>query len=216
MILNNKEEILQSIKANKIVAIIRTDSYEKAEKSAVAIIEGGIKVLEFSYTMKFVNSLIKELTDRYKATDILIGAGTVLDPETARNAYDSGSKFIISPYLNLETAKMCLRYRIPYIPGAMTVKETADCMEAGADIVKVFPSELFGPAIIKAIKGPLPQACLMPTGGVNIENIDAWLDAGSEAVGIGRNLFKTADQGDFDSIKLLAQKYVNKIAEYGA
>lgn len=207
----DKLEILNIIKKNRIVSIIRTDSFDKAYKSAVAIIDGGIKVLEFSYTMSFAGELIKELSNKYKDTDVLIGAGTVLDPETCKIAMSVGSQFIISPCLNVETAKMCLRYQIPYIPGAMTVKETVDCMEAGADIVKIFPSELFGPAIIKAIKGPLPQAPLMPTGGVNIDNIDTWFEAGAMAVGVGRNLYVCADSGDYQAVTELARSYVDKI-----
>ncbi|KNY25625.1 bifunctional 2-keto-4-hydroxyglutarate aldolase/2-keto-3-deoxy-6-phosphogluconate aldolase [Pseudobacteroides cellulosolvens] len=207
----DKLEALDMIKRNKIISIIRTDNFEKALKSAVAIIEGGIRVLEFSYTMSFAGELIKELTERYKNTDVLIGAGTVLDPETAKIAFSLGSQFIISPCLNIETAKMCLRYQIPYIPGAMTVKETVECIEAGADIVKIFPSELFGPSIIRAIKGPLPQASLMPTGGVNVDNIHTWFEAGSIAVGIGKNLYAAADYDDYESVTSLAKSYVNKI-----
>jgi 2-dehydro-3-deoxyphosphogluconate aldolase/(4S)-4-hydroxy-2-oxoglutarate aldolase len=207
----DKLEILELIKKNRIISIIRTDSFEKAYKSATAIIDGGIKVLEFSYTMNFAGELIKELSDKYKDADVLIGAGTVLDPETCKAAFSMGSEFIISPYLNHKTAKMCLRYQIPYIPGAMTVKETADCLEAGADIVKIFPSELFGPAIIKAIKGPLPQAPLMPTGGVNIDNIETWFEAGSIAVGVGKNLYMGAESGDYQKVTELASRFRDKI-----
>ncbi|HEY9058903.1 MAG TPA: bifunctional 2-keto-4-hydroxyglutarate aldolase/2-keto-3-deoxy-6-phosphogluconate aldolase [Pseudobacteroides sp.] len=207
----DKLEILDIIKKNRIISIIRTDSFDKAYKSAVAIIDGGIKVLEFSCTMSFAGELIKELSNKYKDTDVLIGAGTVLDTETCKIAMSMGSQFIISPCLNVETAKMCLRYQIPYIPGAMTVKETVDCMEAGADIVKIFPSELFGLAIIKALKGPLPQAPLMPTGGVSIDNIDTWFEAGAMAVGVGRNLYASADSCDYQAVTELARRYVNKI-----
>ncbi len=209
--IRDKIEVMDIIKKNKIISIIRTDNFEKALKSAVAIIDGGIRVLEFSYTMSFAGELITELTQKYKNTDVLIGAGTVLDPETAKIALAMGSQFIISPCLNSETAKMCLRYQIPYMPGAMTIKETVECMEAGADIVKIFPSELFGPSIIRAIKGPIPQAPLMPTGGVNIDNIHTWFEAGSMAVGIGRNLYVSADSGDYESVTSLAKSYVNKI-----
>ncbi|MCX7748744.1 MAG: bifunctional 2-keto-4-hydroxyglutarate aldolase/2-keto-3-deoxy-6-phosphogluconate aldolase [Clostridia bacterium] len=207
----DKEAILHQIKQNGILVVIRTDTPERAVKIFEACVQGGIKTIEFSFTMSFAAELIKELSDQYGKSGILIGAGTVLDPETAKIALSSGAQYIISPYLNTETAKMCNRYRTAYFPGAMTVKEVAECMEAGADIVKVFPSELFGPAIIKAIKGPLPQAPLMPTGGVTLENIGAWFDAGSDVVGIGRNITRGAENDDYESIRLLSEKFVEKI-----
>ncbi|WP_010248575.1 bifunctional 2-keto-4-hydroxyglutarate aldolase/2-keto-3-deoxy-6-phosphogluconate aldolase [Acetivibrio cellulolyticus] len=214
MSIKAKDEVVGLIKENRIIAIIRTDEQEIALKAAEAMISGGISVLEFSYTMRFAGELIKELNEKYAKRGVIIGAGTILDPETAKIAISSGAQFIISPYLNIETVKMCLRYRIACIPGAMTVKETADCMEAGADMVKVFPSELFGPAIIKAIKGPLPQAALVPTGGITLENINTWFDAGAEAVGIGTNLIKKASEGDYGAVTERAHSYVEKVTSY--
>ena len=113
---------------------------------------------------------IRELATKYTNGEIIIGAGTVLDPETARVAILSGAQYIVSPCLNVETVKLCNRYQVACMPGAMTIKEVVEAMEAGADVVKIFPGELFGPKIIKAIKGPLPQAVLMPTGGVTVDN----------------------------------------------
>lgn len=212
MRIKEKDQILNIIKESKIIAIIRTEEKQKALKAAEAIIEGGIRAIEFSFTMNFASTLIKELSEKYSNRGVAIGAGTILDPETAKIAISSGAQFIISPYLNVETVKMCSRYRITCIPGAMTVKETAECMEVGADMVKIFPSELFGPAIIKAIKGPLPQAPLIPTGGVTIENIATWFEAGAEAVGVGTNLIRKAIEGDCYAATEMARRYVEKAA----
>ena len=147
---------------------------------------------------------------------ILLGAGTVLDPETARVAILAGAQFVVSPALNLETARLCNRYQVPYMPGAGTVGEIIAGMECGADIVKVFPGELLGPAFVKAVKGPLPQANLMPTGGVNLENVGEWINAGAVAVGVGGNLSAGARSGDFASITRIARQFVDKIKEVRA
>jgi 2-dehydro-3-deoxyphosphogluconate aldolase / (4S)-4-hydroxy-2-oxoglutarate aldolase len=142
-----------------------------------------------------------------------VGAGTVLDPETARAAILAGAKYVVSPCLNKEVVTLCNRYQVPCMPGAMTIKEVVECLEAGADIVKIFPGELFGPAIIKAIKGPIPQAKLMPTGGVSLENVDQWIKAGCVAVGVGGNLTAGAKKGDYKSISDIGKQFVEKVKE---
>jgi len=142
-----------------------------------------------------------------------LGAGTVLDPETARIAILAGAQFVVSPSLNPETARLCNRYQIPYMPGAATIREVIEAMECGAVIVKVFPGETLGPAFVKAVKGPLPQASLMPTGGVTLENVGEWIKAGSVAIGVGSNLTAGAKTGDFSSITHLARQFVEKIKE---
>jgi 2-dehydro-3-deoxyphosphogluconate aldolase/(4S)-4-hydroxy-2-oxoglutarate aldolase len=140
-----------------------------------------------------------------------LGAGTVLDPETARIAILAGAKFVVSPAVNPNTARLCNRYQIPYMPGAATICEVIEAMECGADIVKVFPGEILGPAFVKAVKGPLPQANLMPTGGVSLENVALWINAGAVAIGVGGNLTAGAKTGDFDSITRLARQFVEKV-----
>jgi 2-dehydro-3-deoxyphosphogluconate aldolase/(4S)-4-hydroxy-2-oxoglutarate aldolase len=142
-----------------------------------------------------------------------LGAGTVLDAETARIAILAGAQFAVSPALNADTARLCNRYQVPYMPGAATMREVIEAMECGADIVKVFPGEILGPAFIKAVKGPLPQAQLMPTGGVTLENVELWIRAGSVAVGVGGNLTAGAKSGDFASITQLARQFTEKIKE---
>jgi 2-dehydro-3-deoxyphosphogluconate aldolase / (4S)-4-hydroxy-2-oxoglutarate aldolase len=144
---------------------------------------------------------------------ILIGAGTVLDPETARAAILAGAQFAVSPGLNPETARLCNRYQIPYMPGASTVKEVIEGMECGADIVKVFPGETLGPAFVKAVRGPLPQASLMPTGGVSLENVGEWIRAGCVAVGVGGTLTAGATTGDFQSIAQMSRQFITSIRQ---
>lgn len=208
-----KEEVIQRIREGGLVAVVRAENAEQAFKITEACIAGGVAAIEITFTVPGAAELIRQLAEHYNSGEIIIGAGTVLDPETARIAILAGAQFIVSPYLNVETVRLCNRYRIPCMPGAMTVREVIDCMEAGADIVKVFPGELFGPAIIKAIRGPLPHAQLMPTGGVSLENADQWIKAGAVAVGVGGNLTGGAKKGDYASITGLAKQFMEKITQ---
>src|SRR5579863_6702836 len=125
----------------------------------------------------------------------------------------SGAQPVVSLLPNTETARLCNRYQIPYMPGAGTIRDVVEAMECGADIVKAFPGEILGPAFVKAVKGPLPQAHLMPTGGVNLDNVVEWINAGSVAVGVGGNLTVGAKTGNFASITQLARRFVEKIRE---
>jgi 2-dehydro-3-deoxyphosphogluconate aldolase/(4S)-4-hydroxy-2-oxoglutarate aldolase len=156
--------------------------------------------------------VIEDLT-KTRPAGILIGAGTVLDSETARVAILAGAEFVVGPSLNPETARLCNRYQIPYMPGGGTLTEIVTAMECGADIVKVFPGEILGPTFVKAVRGPLPQASLMPTGGVSLENTAEWIKAGAVAVGVGGNLTAGAARGDYKSITELAKQFIEKIRE---
>jgi 2-dehydro-3-deoxyphosphogluconate aldolase / (4S)-4-hydroxy-2-oxoglutarate aldolase len=208
-----KEQIISRIKEGGLVAVVRAEGAEQAVRITEACIEGGVAAIEITFTVPGAQDVIGELAKRYTKGEIILGAGTVLDPETARIAILSGAQYVVSPCLNGETVKLCSRYQIACMPGAMTIKEVVECMEAGADIVKVFPGELFGPAIIKAIKGPLPHAPLMPTGGVSLDNVGEWIKAGSVAVGVGGNLTAGAKKGDYASIASIARQFVEKIRE---
>ncbi|KLU60098.1 KHG/KDPG aldolase [Peptococcaceae bacterium CEB3] len=207
----NKEEIISRIKKAGLVAVVRAESTEQAFKITEACIAGGVAAIEITFTVPGAADLIKELAAKYKNGPMIVGAGTVLDPESARAAILAGAEYIVSPSLNVETVRLCNRYRVPCLPGAMTAKEVVECLEAGADIVKIFPGELFGPAIIKAIKGPLPQADLMPTGGVCLENVSDWIKAGAVAVGVGGSLTAGAKTGDYESITKTAKQFIEKI-----
>lgn len=203
-----KYEILKRIENVGIVAVVRAENTEKAKKVALACMKGGIDSIEIAFTVPGAHKVIEDLTEEF-GDRLLVGAGTVLDSETARIAILSGAKYIVSPSFNLENAKLCNRYQIPYMPGCMTIAEMITAMEAGADVIKVFPGSAFGPSIIKAIKGPLPQAVLMPTGGVSLDNVSEWIKNGCIAVGVGGNLTK----GTSEDITNTARKFVDKIKE---
>lgn len=170
--------------------------------------DGGIDAIEIAFTVPGAHKVIESLVEVF-GNDLLVGAGTVLDSETARIAILAGAKYIVSPVFDLDTAKLCNRYQIPYMPGCMTLTEMITAMEAGADIIKVFPGSVFGPSFIKAIKDPLPQAVLMPTGGVNLDNVDEWISNGCVAVGVGGSLTK----GSKEEITKIAKQFVEKIKE---
>jgi 2-dehydro-3-deoxyphosphogluconate aldolase/(4S)-4-hydroxy-2-oxoglutarate aldolase len=207
----DKEKILSKIVEGGLVAVVRAESGEQALKIADACFNGGVAAIEITFTVPGAVEVIKELVKVYSNGEILLGAGTVMDAETARMAILSGAQYVVSPYLNVDTVKLCNRYRVPCMPGAMTIKEVVESMEAGADIIKIFPGELFGPPIIKAILGPIPYAKLMPTGGVSLENVDEWIKAGAVAVGVGSALTKGAKTGDYEAITRTAQQFVTKI-----
>lgn len=206
-----KLKVIQSIVDAGLVAIVRADSADQAERIADACAAGGVAALEITFTVPGTLDVIAHVAKSAMTRSILLGAGTVLDPETARAAILAGAHFIVSPSLNPETARLCNRYQVPYMPGAATMGEIVAAMECGADIVKIFPGELFGPAFIKAAKGPLPQASLMPTGGVSLENVEEWIEAGSVAVGVGSNLTAGAKIGDYEAVTRTAKEFIEKI-----
>ena len=205
-----KIQVLEKIAHSGLVAVIRAENSDQATRIAEACALGSVAALEITFTVPGAHRVIEHLA-KNSSHQILLGAGTVLDPETARIAILAGAQFVVSPALNLETARLCNRYQVPYLPGAATIREVIEAMECGADVVKVFPGEILGSAFVKAVKAPLPQAQLMPTGGVTLENVDDWIKAGSFAVGVGGNLTAGAKTGDFASITQLAQQFVDKI-----
>lgn len=207
-----KIEVLRKIVDSGLVCVIRADTPDQAAHMAEACALGGVAALEITFTVPGASGVIEHLAKNF-AGKILVGAGTVLDPETARIAILSGAQYVVSPSLNTKTARLCNRYQIPYMPGAGTIGEVVLAMECGADVVKVFPGEILGPTFVKAVKGPLPQASLMPTGGVSIENVSKWIEAGAVAVGVGGNLTAGAKTGDYASITKLAKQFVDKIRE---
>lgn len=194
-----------------VVAVIRADKKEQGVKIIEAVKKGGIKALEITMTVPGAVDIIKEISEEYKDEDVIIGAGTVLDPETARACILAGAKYIVSPSLNIDTIKLCNRYRIPIMPGVMTITEALTAMEYGAEIIKVFPGNAFGPSIIKAFKGPVPQGNFMPTGGVNLENAADWIKAGAVAIGTGGDLTKGAKTGDYELVSETAKKFVEAV-----
>lgn len=203
--------VIQRICESGLVAIVRTDSAARALRLAEACAEGGVGALEITFTVPGVAGVLEQLAKRYEPGGLAIGAGTVLDAETARIAILSGAEFLVGPSLNPEVARMGGRYQIPYMPGAGTVAEVISGMEAGAAIIKVFPGEMLGPGFVKAVKGPLPQAPLMPTGGVSLENAAEWIRAGALALGVGGSLTAGAKSSDFASVTAMARRFLEEI-----
>jgi 2-dehydro-3-deoxyphosphogluconate aldolase/(4S)-4-hydroxy-2-oxoglutarate aldolase len=213
-----KIKLIQQIAEEGVVAVLRGDTPEEVVRMAEQAIAGGIKVIEVTMTVPFALRAIEQLAQRYSSAlpgadnYAIIGVGTVLDPETARAAILSGAEFVVGPSLNPATVALCNRYRIPVMPGVMTVQEIQTALELGVDIVKLFPGNLYSPSMIKAIKGPLPQANIMPTGGVSLANLGEWIKAGAAAVGIGSDL--TSEAVKTDNFGLIAEKAAQYIAAY--
>jgi len=208
-----KLHVLSRITESGLVAIVRTDNSDQASRIVEACVDGGAAAIEITFTVPRATAIIEELAKRFSTRELALGAGTVLDPETARIAVLAGAQFVVSPSLNTATARLCNRYQIPYLPGAGTIREIVEAMEAGADIIKVFPGDTLGRAFVKAAKAPLPQASLMPTGGVSIDNAAEWIAAGSVALGVGGSLTAGAKTGDFKSITDLTRRFIMAIAE---
>jgi 2-dehydro-3-deoxyphosphogluconate aldolase / (4S)-4-hydroxy-2-oxoglutarate aldolase len=208
-----KLKVLGKVIESGLVAIVRTNSADQAARIAEACARGGAAAIEVTFTVPGATAVIEDLAKKYASGEILIGAGTVLDPETARIAILAGAQYIVSPSVSPETGRLCNRYQIPYMPGAGTMREIVDAMECGADIVKLFPGETLGPAFIKAVKGPLPQASMMPTGGVSVDNVAEWIKAGAVAVGVGGSLTAGAQSGNFQLITDTAKQFIERIQQ---
>ena len=210
-----KEQVLTRMKEDCLVAVVRAKNKEQGEKVIDAIIAGGINFIEITMTMDEGNPVefIQFMADKYRNNDkVVIGAGTVLDPETARAVILAGANYVVSPGLNVETIKLCNRYRIPMLPGVMSPTEAITALEAGCDIIKVFPGNVVGPGAISSFKGPLPQGDFMPSGGVDVDNVDKWIKAGACAVGTGSSLTKGAKTGDFAAVTARAREFVEAVA----
>ncbi|MEF3306567.1 bifunctional 2-keto-4-hydroxyglutarate aldolase/2-keto-3-deoxy-6-phosphogluconate aldolase [Paenibacillus sp. GYB003] len=213
-----KIKLLQQIVNEGVVAVLRGDTPEQVVDMARHAIAGGIKVIEVTMTVPFALRAIEELARTYSSAEpggdnyAIIGVGTVLDPETARAAILSGAEFVVGPSLNPQTVALCNRYRIPVMPGVMTIQEIQTALELGVDIVKLFPGNLYSPSMIKAIKGPMPQANIMPTGGVSLANLGEWIEAGAVAVGIGSDL--TNEAVKTGNYALVAEKAAQYVAAY--
>lgn len=203
-----KIDMLTKLRDEAIVAVIRAENKEQGIKVSDAIRKGGIKFLELTMTVPGALDIIKELSEQYKGEDVVIGAGTILDPETARLAILAGAQYVVSPSFSAETIKMCNRYRVPAMPGVMSPTEVVKALELGVDVIKIFPGGAFGPSIIKDFKGPIPHGNFMPSGGVSIENAEQWIKNGAFAIGTGSSLTAGAKTGDYDSVTRTAEQFV--------
>lgn len=206
-------KILNKVEQAGVIAVVRASSATMAERIVEALVAGGITGIELTFTVPQADQVIEKLVDQYAGTDVVVGAGTVLDAITARLAIMAGAEFLVSPSFDVETAKIANLYQIPYMAGAMTITEMRSALEYGVDIVKLFPGSEASPAMVKAVKAPMPQLNVMPTGGVNLDNMSEWFDAGVVAVGVGGSLLKPADREDWAGLTKNAQAYMAKYNE---
>lgn len=211
----DKFELMQQLKKQRIVAVIRGDDERQVTSIVEAVYKGGIRFLEITFTVPHAEQIIQHISERYQNhDDMFIGAGTCLDVVAARMAIFAGAKFVVCPHVDQEILQLCNMYRIPCFPGAATVQDMIKALRYGADVIKLFPGDSFGPSAINTFHGPLPQAEFMPTGGINAENIKEWLQHGAIAVGTGGSLTKGAATGEFDAITTEARALCRKVEEY--
>ena len=185
-----KLDILTRLKKAGVIAVVRGETKEEALSACQSIVKGGLKGLELTFTVPQADQVIKELL-----------------------AILAGAEYIVSPCFDKETAELCNLYQIPYLPGCMTIDEMKTALKSGVDIVKLFPGSAYGPSIVTAFKAPMPQLNIIPTGGVSLDNMKDWFDAGVITVGVGGNLLAPAATGDFDKVTEVAQQYVAKLQE---
>lgn len=207
-----KVEKLNIIRETGIIAIMRAQSSEQLITAADAIKAGGVNVIEVTMTTPGALDVIAEATQRY-GQEVLFGAGTVLDAETARSTILAGAGFVVAPTLNLDMIALCNRYRIPVIPGCYTPTEMLTAWEAGADMVKLFPASMGGPSLVEAILAPLPQLEIVPVGGVNLDTTAAFIKSGAVALGVGSSLInqKLLDAGDMNELTHRAAAFVEQV-----
>src|SRR4051812_5920868 len=211
----SKESQLRQVLDSGIVAVVRSHDSAQLVEVARALVDGGVHVVEITMTvpdaLDVVRAVRKALGDR-----LLLGAGTILDPETARAALLAGAEFLVAPTVNLDVIRLCQRYDKLVMPGAFTPTEILAAWEAGADIVKVFPADVVGPAFFKAVKGPLPQVRVMPTGGVDLTTAAAFLKAGACCLGVGSQMVepKAVAERNFERIRDLASQYAGVVRKF--
>lgn len=204
----NTKMTLNDLYQTGIVAVIRANSATEAVSFSEACLKGGINGIEITFTTPGASRALETLTEKY-GSQMILGAGSVLDEVTARIAILAGAKYIVSAAFDEATARLCNRYKIPYIPGCMTVKEMITALEFGASAIKLFPGSAFGPSYVKAVRGPLPQLDIMPTGGVSLSNVKDWFAAGCKVVGVGSELSK----GTLEEITQKAAAFVKAAAD---
>jgi 2-dehydro-3-deoxyphosphogluconate aldolase/(4S)-4-hydroxy-2-oxoglutarate aldolase len=210
-----KAEVLNALRGIGLVPVLRAESEEQALALASAIAAGGVTVLEVTMTVPGAIRVMRRLAE--ERPDILIGAGTVLDPETARMCILEGAQFVVSPALNVKTIEMCHRYGVAVLPGALTPTEIVTAWEAGADVVKIFPASALGGAkYLKSVKAPLPQVEMIPTGGVSQATALEFLEAGAFALGVGADLvnLKAIAEGHPETITESARKYLAIVRKF--
>lgn len=210
--MKRRQEVLDAVERAGIVAVIRIKEPERLRAVVDAISEGGVRVLELTMTVPGAVKLIADLAPRMPS-GFLLGAGTVVDGETARQVIDAGARFIVSPVFRQEVIDTCHAHDVSAMPGCFTPTEILNAWDAGADVVKVFPATALGPGYIKDVRAPLPQVKLMPTGGVTLDNAGDWIRAGAVAVGVGTSLLdsEAIAAGNYDVLRSNAERIVNNV-----
>jgi 2-dehydro-3-deoxyphosphogluconate aldolase / (4S)-4-hydroxy-2-oxoglutarate aldolase len=208
----DKSQIVQRITGSGLVVVVRAESAEQAIRIAEACREGGAAAIEITFTVPGALGVIERLANRFAGGEILVGAGTVLDAQTARAALLAGARYVVSPHFDPAIVALCHRYRAPVMPGTMSVTEIVRALESGADLIKVFPGDVLGPAFLRAVRGPLPHAPLSPSGGVTLENVADWIDAGAVALSVGRPLMQGIAAGDGDALAKRTAEFLGRIA----
>ena len=210
----SKKDVIERLTSTGVIPVVRAQSADEAAAAVAAIQKGGVSVLEITMTVPGAIELIRDVARR--ATDALVGAGTVLDPKTARDCIDAGARFVVSPALNVATIEACREAGIAVLPGALTPTEVVTAWNAGADLVKVFPANALGGAsYIKSLKAPLPQIALVPTGGVNLQTAKDFIKAGAAALGVGADLVDLAAlrRGEADLLTERARQFLALVKE---
>lgn len=205
-----RAKLLQRMIDTGVICVIRADNDPEAIKIADAVIAGDVTGIELTYSVPRADAIIAQLVDKYAGTNVLIGAGTVLDATSARLAIIAGANFIVSPAFDKEVALMCNLYQVPYVPGTYTITEAQTALKYGSEMVKLFPGELAGPATIAAYHGPFPYLNVMPSGGVDLKNMGQWFQSGASVVGAGRGITAPADVGDYAQVTERAHDYIAK------
>ncbi|MDI4584754.1 bifunctional 4-hydroxy-2-oxoglutarate aldolase/2-dehydro-3-deoxy-phosphogluconate aldolase [Oenococcus sp. UCMA 14587] len=207
-----KSAVLTKLQKNKLVAVVRGNSNEQAYKTAKACIEGGVASIELAFTVPRADEVINRLNKEYLDDDnVLIGAGTVLDPSTARIAMIAGAQYIVSPSFSEEVAKICNLYAVSYIPGCMTPIDIQSALTYGSEVIKLFPGSVVGSNMISELHGPFPQARIMVTGGVTLDNLQEWFDKGTSVVGVGGSMVSPSERGDYHQVKKNASEFKNSL-----
>jgi 2-dehydro-3-deoxyphosphogluconate aldolase/(4S)-4-hydroxy-2-oxoglutarate aldolase len=215
--MRDKNQVLEGILECGIVAVVRAESAELAFKAIEAALAGGVNVIEVTFTVPGALGIIRQLATQM-TDDVILGAGTVLDPDTALNAIGVGARFVVSPNTNVNTIEAAKSKGAAVFPGALTPTEVITAWQAGADIIKIFPANRVGPSYLKDLRGPFPDIPLMPTGGVDLTTARTWLEHGAVCLGVGSALIdrKLMKEGNFAEITERARKFREIIREFRA
>lgn len=209
-----KMETLAKIHEAGVVAVVRANDPDQARGIVGAVFEGGIPAVEVTMTVPGAVRIIEALAGEYRGSSLVVGAGTVLDPETARACLLAGARYVVAPNLDEDVVRLCNRYAVPCMPGIGSVTELVRAYELGVDVVKVFPGEVLGPKFLKAVLAPVPHARMIPTGGISVDNLADWFAAGAYAVGMGNALTKPGGRdGDLDAVRAAAKTVVERIRQ---